>query len=197
MEQWFVLGLVLASFLFIGVCALYKHLVTDYPEGKRVKEKWGDYRTNLIMHPRARGSHLVEFLRTACMNAVKAIVSAHDTLQKRGVDVAGSVSASDEYFKEYNVWVVPEDMMLKGAAAYITKIDKIPTCVVSDKYVYEIIKTGEPVIHEACHVVLNDYIGSTDDHAAPSIWAAQGGEESLQAVARSVYLELSGTLQAS
>lgn len=199
MEMWIVITLTLAAFGGIGALAAYKHFTTDYPEGKRHKAKWGKYRVNLVMHPAAawaRNPDTVANLETACTNALKALVSAHGTLVTRGVDVAGSVAPTDEFFGEFTVWVIPEAMVGVARAAYITRFDGIPTCVVSDKYVSSIIGTGEPVIHEACHVVLHDYVKSTDDHAASSIWEAEGGNKSLQAAARSVYLELRSALQA-
>jgi len=194
MSQWITLGIVLTLLLGIIGWLVYKEVRTKYPEGKLYKMKWNDYRVNLIVHPEADLMGKLKPLKVACLNAVKALVAAHNELTLQGQDVSGSVDPTETYFKEYTVHLIPEDMMIPNAAAYLKRIDGIPTGVVSDKYVLTILEKGEPVIAEGCHIVLNDYVGSKDDHEDKTIWARIGGENSLQFVARKIYKVLSTTL---
>ena len=109
--------------------------------------------------------------------------------------VSGSVAATKAYFKEYTIYLIPDNLMMPGAAAFTRKMDGVPTCVVSDSYVANVIRRGEPVIHEACHTVLNYYVASSDDHADVTIWKVAGGENTLQYIAGEVYKELSQSLK--
>lgn len=191
MKEWIILGSAVGLILFAAGVLTYNAVRTKYPDGKKYTMKWEGRRVNLIMDDQAAGyfGHVHE-LRAACLNAVKAVVRSHTKMVEAGHSVSGSVAPTNKYLKEYTVYVVPDDDMLPNAAAYTIRLDDIETCVMSDKYVFDAIRTGEPIIHELCHVVLNDYTRSTDDHADPTIWAAASDKDTLQDIAQRVYLEL-------
>ena len=88
----------------------------------------------------------------------------------------------------------------KSLAGYITKWetrrwtgDELPMIVISELNLAEVIKTGEPVIHEMLHALERDYVGGKDDHSNPVVWTAAAHREGatnvvIQDTARHVYL---------
>jgi len=71
----------------------------------------------------------------------------------------------------------------KHAAAYITRCGKyfwgtpIPRAVIREQCIDIMILSGEPLIHEACHAYLDDYIADSTDHSDKRVWIAAGGFE--------------------
>jgi hypothetical protein len=194
MHQWIILSISAAGLLAMLALLVYKALRHVYPEGKRYTKKWEEYTLHLIIHKQANLLDQLSSLRIAALTALKSVVTAHTEMRELGLQVSGSVAPVERYFKEYIVYVIPESLMLPGCAAYTKKINGIPSAVVSDKDVLPMIEFGEPIIHEMCHVVLNDYRASEEDHLDPTIWMAAGALSSLQFIARGVYKELSITL---
>ncbi len=202
MEQWIVISIIVALILTIVVYLVYSATRILYPEGKIYKMRWAKRRVNLIIHNQVGNvANNPAELKSACLNVVKALVAAHDQMLREGLSrdnmsVSGSVAASPKYFQEINVYIVPAELLPYECKAFIRKIYGVPTIIVPNGYVMRLIQTGEPVINEACHIVLGDYAYDCSEYTKdPTIWASEG-EETLQVVTRRVYLLLTSTLQA-
>ena len=175
MEAWIVLGLAVAGILTIVVWMVVKAMKQGYPEGKRVVKKWKKYRINVITHNQADILGLEKELEEASLRAIMSVVSARtDLALVENFNPGGDVKR----LREYNVYITPASLLPPGYTAYTTRFDNLPTA--------EIVDTGEPVIHESLHALLDDFVGNADDHADETIWAVHGSS-TVQATARRYY----------
>lgn len=186
-----VLLIVVGLALVVGVGWLILRAIrTDYPDGEKTTKHWsttwGEYSFNLIVQDKAVVKRKQEVIQ-ACILALKALVTCHKEQNLSGNKVSGSVEAKKGFFKEISVVFVP-DKVMGNYASYVKKMDGVPTIFIADLYVDQIIRRGEPIIHEAGHIILNDYIGDfyghVDDHVDPTIWIQSGGKKALQFLAR-------------
>lgn len=182
MEAWIILGVVIVLLVAFAAFALIKATKQRYPDGSKHTKKWSKYRINVIVGSRAEVGQRGPLFIDAATKAVIAVITAHKNMKSEYPQVSGD----SELLKEFNVYLTTEELMIPNAAAYIQKYDGLPTAVVSDAYVDEVIATGEPVIHEACHALLDDYIGNADDHEDETVWKAFG-ENTVQGEANKVY----------
>lgn len=174
MEQWIILAIVGAALLGGIIFLVYKKLTRDFPVGTRTTRKYGETRIHLVT---AEGS-IVSDKRNKLMDAVELAVKV--TLRASG---------SYDDFKNYVVYYVSDDYINPGYRAFSKKFDGMHGMVVSDRFLSEIIATGEPVIHEVLHATLNDYVGDPTDHEDDSVWA-KFGDSTVQARARKEYKRL-------
>lgn len=172
--QWILLSAVIASFISALVYVLWDKLRQRYPQGRKISTGNAKGKVNLIIHEQAEFSGSEAELLKACQ---RAIIS---------VNFAGRQRNYPE-ITTFNVWLVPDSQMPLNAAAYITKNHGIATAVTTAAYVAEIFKTGEPIIHEACHAITHDFVGDENDHVDPTVWDIEPNGDSLQKAARTNY----------
>lgn len=178
MAQWILLISAVVLLVVPAIVVIWDNMRQKYPVGKRKSKGNKRCRVNLIIHPDVLGIARGPLLK-ACYNAVVAVNMSQQEVSSKLVKLT-----------KFNVYIVPREFIPANSAAYIMEMYEIPTAVTSPDYVEEIIETGEPVIHEACHASLDDYIGDENDHKHETIWTAAGGDNTLQSIALKSYLEL-------
>jgi len=170
MIGYVILALTLSVFAVAFGFIIYEKLTTTFPKGRRLTLKSGSRAQHTIIAPNSnlQGiSHIA--LHNQCVWAMDCLRSAAAVIP-RPIFVTLPKGSSLKNLETYIVYIIPQSEMISGAAAYTTQYDGIPSAVISDQYVHEIMSIGQPVIHEACHAFLNDYIGDINDHANPFIW---------------------------
>lgn len=83
---------------------------------------------------------------------------------------------------------------VKDAAAFLLTVQNVngsrtmPMIVVRPRYFDEVLDSGEPIIHEMCHALLQEFskVGLDRDHGATGIWA-QHGPGTRQETARQLF----------
>ena len=165
-----ILIVTLITFILGIAGAVYSHYKVVLPDGIRIRTKYGGSTLYTVVSPNCTVSpvrHAV--LHVRCTRALECLAQAIRETPKAVLATCPKGTSLDN-LKTYIVYIVPQAEMVSGAAAFTHQFGGTPAAVVCDKYVEEIIETGQPVIHEACHAFLNDYIGDANDHALVGVW---------------------------
>ena len=188
-EGWLVLLLTLLAFAGMGVWLAFFARRPHFPRGRKYTEKYLGHEATTVIHPKVGISGVG--VAKACAVAVWASAASWE----ENVGRTGATKAirrvcvyvtNDVYFDAHPY------RDLKNAAAFLISArasigDGIPMAVIREKYVDQILETGEPVIHEMMHALLGVYTepDKDRDHSNKSVWTAHRGQ--VQTRARELY----------
>jgi len=173
----------LLLFVFVPVYVLWLGPKPRIPKGTRIDKRIGRILVHVVWHPDGvmPGRSNREAVAYACAQAVRCTRMAWVMLDKDDADIIDEVV----------VWFQPGSVFSKpGAAAYATWSRSygigrgVPMAVIRTEYCDEVIKRGEPVIHEMLHA-LHDYDAR---HKAKDVWAVHG-DGAAQAIARRAFMD--------
>jgi hypothetical protein len=187
--QMVILALALATFVGIGVWALWRAVRIPWPSGKRITRKT------------SMGNEIVvidasdEALIVACANATAAVFTAWSAYLPNAISGAKVFPVIGVHFIDDAMMDDVQATLLGGqrVAAYLSdassSFKKIPLAVIRKSYAREVIDTGQPLMHEILHALMNDmyspHVPGMRDHTHPT-W------EPVQSIAFRTYKDLWG-----
>jgi len=178
-EEIIVLSITIATFVAFGIWAITFGRRLRFPKGKRVTIEGGIVTVHVV-------GAVGELVAQTAADAVKAAWSAWK--QDRGTPP----------YNEFCVLFLPDDQYDeldeqwgRKTAAHLGRVTRaigtgIPCPVIRMSKSGEVARTGEPVIHEMMHALLQEFSskGANRDHKTEGVWAEVSHKKSVQFKAR-------------
>jgi len=166
-----IAGITLLVFISFIIYVLWARNTPDYPKGARARMEDNGYKLDVITDNRLVGSY--PKFQVRCFEAVQSIVRAWPNPKYAKGKLKHTVIwfVSDAEFKPRGVnpdkaaACIDRCLMKFGSKFY-------PMPVIKNSFVDQVYKTGEPLIHELCHAILDEYqIDLKGSHYQTDIWS--------------------------
>jgi len=193
--QWIIFLAPVALLIFAALWLLWLGRRPTFPKGTRLTESRGRFEVHTVSqytdnHPNVSLKELAH----VCALAVWATGTAWT--RKINGEAWEEIKEVCVYFVDDAYFEAQPWTQIQTAAAFLVNTGAsvgagLPMAVIRASLVNEVLKTGEPVIHEMCHGLLRHYTKPDRDreHTDPAVWTAPGGKEAAQSVARVMFKE--------
>lgn len=189
-EGWILLGVMGAIFVCFAIYVIVNWKKPSIPIGHLVTATYMEFTARVVFHKGTRMDPIKE--KEFANSCAKAAYAVHMVKFK-----TDDILYPDEYHKFF-VWVQTDTEYYKRisqkSAAYIRNANfsfgskEYPLIIIRNEFVADVIKTGNPIIHELIHAILGVLKNpSKIDHDDKLIWRVSGGENSLESTSIHFY----------
>lgn len=163
-----------------------------YPEGNRITRRRGRYTVQIVCSDRSINEDTMNELGNSCAIAVWSTGTKWKEIL--GVEALTEISEVCIYFADDAYFESQPFKSTQKSAAFLVNTGAhigvgIPMAVVRQSLIGEVVKTGEPIIHEMLHACSREFTTpeSNRAHSDKRIWIAAGGESPVQFRARKLF----------